>query len=279
MIRHEGLGEDQGLDRFIDRKMMELRVCMPGVIQAFDPATQTVTAQPSIKMKAGMEEDGSMGKYVDLPPILKVPLVIPYAQDAGLLLTLPIRPGDECLLLFADRAIDYVAEHGGVQPPPIGPMESTSHPRAHHLTDAICIPGFIAERKAVPAYSTENIEMRDRERKHFISLGPSGITITDGDATIRVSGGVVNIDAPGGLVETSQGPMSRTTPATQSIAGSNVQIGGDGGGNTFSGPLHATGPVSTDADVSNGAATTLGTHTHGGILPGGGDTAQPNSGS
>ena len=279
MIRNEGLGKNQNLDRFVDRKMMEMRVCMPGVILDFDPVAQTVTAQPSIKMKAGMEEDGHMGKYVDLPPILNVPLVIPYAQGAGLLMTVPIRSGDECLLVFADRAIDHVAEFGGVQPTPIGPMEATSHPRAHHLTDAICIPGFIPERKAVPAYSTENIELRDRERKNFISLGPDGIIITDGEATWSMREGKLTIDAPGGLIETSQGLMVRTTPATQSIAGSNVQIGGDGGGNTFSGPVHATEAITTDADVANGAGTTLGTHTHGGIMAGGGDTASANAGS
>ena len=278
MLRYEGFGQEQEMDHFIDRKMMELRVCMPGVILDFDPAAQTVTAQPSVKMKAGMEKDGSMGNYVDLPPVLNVPLVIPYAQGAGLLLTLPIQAGDECLLLFADRAIDNVAEHGGLQPPPIGPMESTNHPRAHHLTDAICIPGFISRRKAVPDYSTENIEMRDRERKHLISLGPSGITITDGAATISLSGGAVSIDAPAGLTETSQSSMSRITPAAQAILGSNMQIDGSGG-NVFSGPLHATGAVTTDADVSNGAGTCLGTHTHSGIMPGGDSTASPNQGS
>lgn len=273
MPDYNGISEEQALPALIDRRMASMRVCLPGLILAFDPAAQTVTAQPSIKMKITVDSP----EYMELPPILNVPLVIPYAQGKGLLLTLPIQPGDECLLIFADRSIDNVAEHGGIQPSNIVSEEATATPRAHHLTDAICIPGFISRPQAVPAYNTENIELRDRERTNYISLGPSGITITDGTATWTMSGGAVTLDAPAGLTETSQAAMTRTTPATQTITGSNVQIGS--GGNTLTGTLHATGTITTDADVSNGASTTLGTHTHSGIMPGGSNTDQPNPGS
>ena len=280
MPDYSSVDPQQEMELFTEVKMKDLHVCLPGIIQSFDPTAQTVTVQPAVKMKTVREEGGeSSVQYVNMPPIINVPVVIPYAQGAGLLLTLPIRAGDECMLVFADRAIDNVAEFGGVQPPPIVPVEGTTTPRAHHLTDGICIPGFIARPKAVPDYNTENIELRDRDRKTYISLGPSGITITDGTATWTMSDGVVTIDAPGGLIETSNGPISRSTPATYTVTCSNVRIGGEGGGNTFSGPLHATEDITTDADLANGGGTRLGTHTHGGILPGGADTQPPNTGS
>jgi len=174
----------------------KVRVAMPGIIRAFDPATQIARVQPALKMRVSV---GDGVRHLEMPTIDYVPVVLPFSQGAGLLLTLPIQPGDECLLIFADRAIDFFVERGGIQHSDTCADLKLSVPRAHDLTDAICIPGIISNPQVVPEYSTTHIEMRDRGREHFISMGPDGITISDSKAVWRMADGEVTMKAPKGI--------------------------------------------------------------------------------
>ncbi len=257
-----------------DRLAAEVRCAMPGIITEFFPETQTATVQPAIKMKLNL--DGKP-EYRDMPLILNTPVVLPFAQSAGLLLTLPIKPGDECLLVFSDRAFDNFMQLGGSQPTPIQPHDEVCSPRAHSLADAICIPGIISNPQAVPAYNTEHIELRDRERKQYLSLGPTGITITDGEAVWNMKGGKVTLDAPAGIEETSQSPVSRTTTARQTLVGSNFRVGAPGslatGVDYIENTLQSLNGTFIDSDGVN-----LGSHIHTGVYPGDGTSSLPVTG-
>lgn len=144
--------------------------CLPGVIEEFDPGPpQIAKVTPAIQRK--VIEDGK-ARYVAMPLILNVPVVVPFAQTAGLLVTLPLKKGDEGLIVFADRMIDNFVEKGGCCNPPecCGPDNDTTEPRAHSLTDAIFIPGIISKPQSVPDWSLEAVELRNRDRSCFISL-------------------------------------------------------------------------------------------------------------
>lgn len=253
MADNNFLTESNAFSLQFSREAGKMRVAMPGVIQSFDPTTQTVSVIPALRMRVNLDNKVT---WKDLPVIQGVPIVIPFAQGAGLLLTLPITPGDECLLVFSDRAIDYFTQSGGVQKTDTSSSEDTTTPRAHHLTDAICIPGIISNPQAVPKYSITHIEMRDRERKHFISMGPDGITISDSIATWKMAEGKVTLDAPKGIEETSESPVSRVTESTQKIVGTNIIIG--------AGAVdHIENTLVSDAGTFiDSAGVKLQTHTH-----------------
>lgn len=80
-----------------------LRVAMPGIIQSFDPDTVTCIVQPAIYG----QKVGDDGKVVSeaIPIIPDVPVVFP--RGGGCTLTFPVKQGDECLLVFSDRCIDF----------------------------------------------------------------------------------------------------------------------------------------------------------------------------
>ena len=252
-----------------DRMAGKIRCALPGIIQSFNAATQIATVQPAIKMKVNLGEEV---KQLDLPVVENVPVVLPFAQTAGLLLTLPIKPGDECLLIFADRAIDNFTQHGGTQPTVTTASEDTPTPRSHSLSDAICIPGIISNPQAVPQYNEEHIELRDRERKQYISLGPDGITITDSQARWNMKDGKVTLDAPAGISETSTSDISRVTTARETLVGSNIRIGADdsGGVDEIENSLKSRSGTFIDTDNVN-----LNTHTHEGVVAGGDTTMEP----
>ena len=253
----------------------QLRVAMPGVIQTFDARTQTATVLPAIKMKVNI---GGEVEHRELPPVEHVPVVLPFAQTAGLLLTLPVQSKDEVLLIFSDRAIDNFMQLGGIQPPLLTSCSKMASPRSHSLADAICIPGIISNPQAVPDYNTENIEIRDRERKHYFSLGPDGITITDGKASWNMSDGKITVNVTDGIEESGQGEMSRISEGCQTIKGSNINIDCAAKMNRMSGRFEIGDPgtsniIHGDVSMPEGTVTdkdgvVLNTHVHTGVVQG-----------
>lgn len=233
----------------------QMRSCMPGVIKSFDPKTNRCTVQPGIKLKV---TKGDKIEYQDMPEIPNVPLVVPSSGQGGFALTMPIKEGDTCMLNFSDRALDNFLQDGESVNPGDPTTELTSSPRSHHLSDAICTPGFIADPQVLPEWNNENIEFRDKDRKMFNTLGPdglemtdgqarqtmnegnvniesgesklslseNGITLTDGQATLSLSGGRCDISAPQGIAGTSLTAISLSTPGLLSLLGSNFGVGG-----------------------------------------------------
>lgn len=162
---------------------------MPGVIESFDASKQTATVRPALRMRVNLGPDEQ--REVDLPLITGVPVVFPYAQNAGYMITFPLQPGDECLLVFADRPIDNFVAAGGVQSAMVDAGDTCS-PRGHALSDAMCIPGLVSGKHAISDFSTTSLELRDRDRSSFIRLGPDGIEIkSSGPVTISGANGTL----------------------------------------------------------------------------------------
>lgn len=183
--------------RIVFKAMMgDMRFAMPGIIKSFDYDTNLAEVVPAIMRKNRI---GDKIEYTELPVIIRVPVVIPHAQQSNMMITLPIRENDECLLVFSDRFLDNFIERGGIGPPEAqGPNNLHTLPRMHHLTDAICIPGLSSLNYVIPDWNNENIEIRDRERRVYTSVGPNGIESTDGDAITNITNGTVKANAPEG---------------------------------------------------------------------------------
>ena len=85
-----------------DNLSANLRVAVPGIIQAFDSVEQTVRVQPAIRELVTGSDYTPVS--IPLPELLDVPIVLPRA--GAYVITLPIQAGDECLVIFADQCID-----------------------------------------------------------------------------------------------------------------------------------------------------------------------------
>ena len=201
--------ESEALEAIIHRMIGAACFCLPGAIEEFDAGTQIAKVCPAVKAKAIRDcEQGCEVEYVKMPCLWNVPVVVPFAQADGLLLTLPLKKGDEGLILFADRMIDNFVEKGGCQPPECcGADNKTTEPRAHSLTDAIFIPGVISKPQAVPDWNMNAMEIRNRPRTCFISLG------TDGNIEMETTADV-NIKAGGNINLNESVPDSRPLPTS-----------------------------------------------------------------
>lgn len=158
---------------------IKTRVCMPGIIQSFDAAAQTVTVQPALREK--MLADGNES-WIDIPLLVDVPIVVPRA--GGYALTLPIQAGDECLVVFGDMCMDGWWQSGGVQ--------NQVECRRHDLSDGFAIIGVWSQPRVIPGYSTGSAQLRNDAGSAYVELAGDTINIVGG--TVNIKAGRVNIN-------------------------------------------------------------------------------------
>ena len=184
--------ESDALESIIGRMLAQAAFCLPSIVEEFKPGPPPIAKVIPAIMRKVMKN--GKASYVKMPVILNVPVVVPFAQTAGLLMTLPIKKGDEGLMIFSDRMIDNFVEKGGFQPPECcGADNKTTEPRAHSLTDAIFIPGIVAKKKwgeKIKSWSLDAVEIRNLDRTCFFSMNKNcNIAMqTTGDVTINVDG-------------------------------------------------------------------------------------------
>lgn len=120
-----------------------------GIVQSFNPTKQTLVAK--IAYKKTYMQKGVGGNFVpvfvDYPIIIDCPILCVSGGKANL--TMPIKPGDECLLFFNDRDIDNWFQNSQVVAP-----ETT---RLHSFSDAMALVGLHSSTRVIPAYDPNRI--------------------------------------------------------------------------------------------------------------------------
>ena len=115
--------------------MFSLHCALPGVVESFDPETQTASIRPMIKARF-------RGEPVSLPLLQDVPVFFPGTRTAGI--TWPVSAGDECLVIFADLPIDAWLTSGIEDAP--------ASARCHDLSDAFAFVGFRSKPNALQSF-------------------------------------------------------------------------------------------------------------------------------
>ena len=151
-----------------------LRVAITGVVTEVNYSAQTVSVQPTIREK--IEINGTY-QWVELPILINVPFFV--YSGGGYCITLPVSPGDECLVIFADSCTDAWWQSGGVQ--------NQVERRRHDLSDGMAIVGFRSQVHTVPGYSGDSVQVRTEDGGTFIDLKPGQVTI---NADVQINGNV-----------------------------------------------------------------------------------------
>ena len=129
----------------IRAELVELRVALPAEVLEYDLAKQSVNVQPHFKRKYG---DGTIR---DMPKLFNVPVAFPRTANASIVL--PIKKGDNVLLVFTDRSLDKWKQHGGTIDPEDG--------RIHNLSDAVAYPGLFPFSKPVEIANGDDIIIKN----------------------------------------------------------------------------------------------------------------------
>ena len=121
-----------------------LNVCKPGKIISFDSATKT--AQVQIQDKFIMDDGSSIKSY---PPLVDCPVFT--LQGGGANLTMPVKAGDPCLILFSDRNLDNWFSTGSEAAPATF--------RCHDLSDGIAFVGISSLQDSTVEYYTNEVRL------------------------------------------------------------------------------------------------------------------------
>lgn len=165
----------------IENKMMDVHTALPAIVIDFDPETRTITAQPTIQRTFSGGE--GMSGDVNLPPCMDVPVVFP--MGGGYELTFPIKEGDECLLIFAERCIDGWFDSGEPTPP--------KDFRQHDLSDAFALVGVRSLANKQPVW-TDGVELHGKG--NHVRIDSDSVELGAGGATLKLTGGGLNCSVP-----------------------------------------------------------------------------------
>lgn len=194
---------------------------LPGIVESVNLAAQTVTVQPSVREQV-MMDDGTPAS-VPLPLLPDVPIIFP--SGGGYSLTFPVEPGDECLVVFADRCIDAWWQSGGVQ--------EQADLRAHDLSDGFAIFGPRSQPRKLSGVSSSSVQLRADDGSAAVEISAAGIVLHHPSA-VTITSSHVTIDAP----VTVTGPITAPNGATIGGIpfGSHHHTGVHAGSDTSGGP-------------------------------------------
>jgi hypothetical protein len=121
----------------LDARLLDVHTSMPAVVRAYNPALQTVDAEPVIK-RAVPKSDGSTA-HEKLPVVYHVPVC--WIRGGGFSLQFPLAPGDHVLLNFSEAATAQWRATGQISEP--GDL------RRHELSYAFAHPGIAPVLRAL----------------------------------------------------------------------------------------------------------------------------------
>lgn len=239
--------ESQTLEAHRNAIFGSLSVALPGIIQSFDPDAVTCTVQPAIFGQRLGGDNALISE--ELPTLLDVPVVFP--RGGGCTLTFPVKPGDECLLVFSDRCIDFWWQNGGVQEP--------VDPRQHDLSDAFAIVGPQSQAHKIANISTTAAQFRSDDGSTFFEINPTTKKIT--------------LTAPGGFDVIA--PES-TFSAKVTITGLLTWAGGMVGSIASGTAAKITGAIEFFGTLKSNGKDISDQHTHSGVQTGSGNSGKVN---
>lgn len=118
------------IDAALDDRQSGLRVALPGRIESYDKATRRATVQ--LLVQDGHVDGNGERQTTTVPPLTDVPVM--FTGSNTVRIQFPIRPGDQCLVVFSSSSIAKWKSIGDVVDP--------DDDRHHHEADAIVIPGL-----------------------------------------------------------------------------------------------------------------------------------------
>ena len=192
----------------INSALKDVHTALPGIIEAFDSDTQLAEIQIAVSRIYVND------RVIPIPKLIKVPVWFP--RGGGFTITLPVKKGDECLVVFNERSIDNWNKFGDVRKP--------NDKRKHDISDGIAFVGFSSQPNKIDSFATDDLEVRNDAANQRITLKANGDIIIDtpaSDVTVNCAKAEVNA--------TTQ--MDITTPlftvdAVQSVFTGKVDIMG-----------------------------------------------------
>ena len=201
----------------VKQALANARTASPAFLsEDMDAMTQTVTVQIAIQERMRLPTGQA---WWDIPPIVNVPIVLP--RGGGFSITLPLKKGDEGMLVFCDTCFDLWWHNGQAGAPlaqnasmlgltaPSGSQRQLEV-RRHHVHDCGFFPGMWSQPNVLSDYSTDSLQIRSDDGDTVIDVSEAGVTVTGNTVTVTspssTAGSLVvgtNLELPGVVAVTT----------------------------------------------------------------------------
>lgn len=150
------------LSQHASNERNDVHTALPAKVVSCDGHSATVQLMITQVMRGG--------ETLELPPLVDVP--VGFYRGGGFCVTVPVKNGDEGLVIFAERCIDgwYVS----------GQQSAPLDTRFHDYSDAFFLPQGSSQPNRIPAYSADSLSMQTDDGSTFIRIKPGKI-IMQGD--------------------------------------------------------------------------------------------------
>lgn len=197
----------QEMKNLISDMISDVHTAIPGRITSFDPEKCEASILPYGKFR---KPDGEL---IDYPKISGVPVYFPQGAGQTATIVYPVKPEDECLLLFSEQALD-TWQTGA---------ESDTDLR-FDLSNAVAIVGLFSKPNALVKEACDDdslIVEKDGERVR-LKKGETYIRDTAGQSITMTPDATTMI--VNNLIVTSKGEVSITAAGTMTLIGATVNI-------------------------------------------------------
>lgn len=253
------------------------------VVSVKDLGQQRIDVLPAINQRS---RDGE--EEAQRAAILNVPLQMPVTQLGGL--TFPINVGDSVYLHFSMRGLD-VWKRNSIKP------TTPSDVRQFDKRDCIATPGSYpfgespnGSGKRTHSHSTNDVvlvhnigtgsevEIRLKPNGDVFINSPTKVTVNCVDAEVNADSSVVantnNAEVNASLTTINSEVIINGETTVNGLLTYTAGLVGEGSGGA--GAIITGGAQFVGGSVTHNGTDIGDTHTHGGIMPGGGDTDVPN---
>lgn len=187
----------------VEAGQTRLWTALPCVVTAFPAASgiskMMLDCQPQIATTV-LNAQGSFDT-LQLPTLVDVPIVWP--GGGGCTLTFPIKPGDECWVIFGSRCIDAWWQQGPGTAEATGDIVVPPFERMHDLSDGVAYVGLRSLPREFEV-DTTTAQLRSDDNAAIISIDPDAhdieVSTTDGDVDVLAGDGDVTITTSQGQV-------------------------------------------------------------------------------
>lgn len=209
---------NQIIEDFLSQYDFNLRCAAPGIIRGFNKEEQTVKVQ--LAMKEIVYIDSKLSSEI-IPELVDVPIVVPRAGN--FVITMPVKIGDECLVIFGDMCIDAWWKYGEDKENEInkGSREQVSI-RRHDLSDGFAIIGVWSQPNVIEDYSIDALEIRTIDGKNKVQVKDDSLNVYVEDTAIEIEDGKIILRYKGTTVFTLE-------DGVVTVASDSIKLGGISG--------------------------------------------------
>ena len=187
--------------QIVRQSLAEARGATPAFLtEDMNAIEQTVTVQIAIQERVRLVNSPT-AQWWDVPPIVHVPIMTP--RGGGYAITLPLKKGDEGMLIFCDACIDNWWAYGQTNSPVADNTGASSgsqrqnEVRRHYVHDCGFYPGLWSQQRLLADYSPDSLQIRTDDGDTLLDVAAGGVTVTT-TGVVQLTAPTVNANASAG---------------------------------------------------------------------------------